>query len=91
MNYERCKQDIDRDLYFIRIQCNSVEEAKKRALCMAFLTYDMTRNLFVKMATGIMLEDPFVHKSIYETHELYGYEIKQQDVDEKALIPKQEL
>ena len=91
LNYERCKMDIDRNLYFIKIQCSSVEEARKRALCMAFLTYDMTRHLFVKLATGTMLEDPFIHQSIYQTHELFGYEIKEQDVDVKALIPKQEM
>ena len=77
LNYERCQMDIDRDLYFIKVQCNSVEEARKRALCMAFLTYDMTRHLFVKLATGSMLEDPFIHQSIYQTHELFGYEIKE--------------
>ena len=69
--------DIDRDLYFIKIPCSSVEEAKKRALVMAFLTYDMTRHLFVKLATGTMLEDPYIHQSIYQTHELFGYEIKE--------------
>ena len=58
---------------------------------MAYLTYDMTRHLFVKLATGTMLEDPFIHQSIYQTHELFGYEIKQQDVDVKTLIPKQEM
>ena len=58
---------------------------------MAFLTYDMTRHLFVKMATGTMLEDPFIHQSIYQTLELFGYEIKEQDVDVKTLVPKQEL
>ena len=55
---------------------------------MAYLTYDMTRHLFVKMATGAMLEDPFTHQSIYDTHELYGLEIKQEDVDVKSLIFK---
>lgn len=53
--------DIDRDLYFLKIQCATVEEARKRALVMAYLTYDMTRHLFVKLATGTMLEDPFIH------------------------------
>ena len=56
---------------------------------MAYLTYDMTRHLFVKMATGAMLEDPFIHQSIYDTHELYGLEIKQEDVDVKTMIFKQ--
>ena len=65
LNYERCKMDIDRDLYFLKIQCATVEEARKRAAVMAYLTYDMTRHLFVRLATGHMLEDPFIHQAIY--------------------------
>ena len=57
---------------------------------MAYLTYDMTRHLFVKLATGAMLEDPFTHQSIYDTHELYGLEIKNEEVDVKAMISKQQ-
>lgn len=53
--------DIDRNLYWIKIQCSSVEEARKRALVMAYLTYDMTRHIFVKLNTGQMLESPFDH------------------------------
>jgi hypothetical protein len=52
--------DIDRNLFFVRIQCNSVEEARKRAIVLAYLTYDMTRHIFLKFCTGSMLENPFV-------------------------------
>lgn len=81
--------DIDRNLYFVKISCASVEEAKRRAIVMAYLTYDMTRHLFVKVMTGEMLENPFNFNSIYDTHELYGLEITKPDVDIKILVAKQ--
>lgn len=56
---------------------------------MAYLTYDMTRHLFVKLSTSKMLEDPFVHQNIYDSHEIYGLEIKNEDVDVKALLCEQ--
>ena len=52
VDYKRCKMDIDRNLYFIKLSCSSVEEARKRALVMAYLTYDMTRHLFVQLSSG---------------------------------------
>lgn len=61
MDYKRCKMDIDRNLYYLKITCNSVLEAKRRALVLAYLTYDMTRHIFVKLNTGEMLESPFDH------------------------------
>jgi len=53
--------DIDRSLYFVKMSCASIAEAKKRALVMAYLTYDMTRHIFVKLNTGVMLENPYDH------------------------------
>lgn len=53
--------DIDRNLYFLKIPCADIEEAKKRALVLAYLTYDMTRHIFVKLNTGEMLENPYDH------------------------------
>ena len=52
MNYKRCKMDIDRNLYFMKITCASIQEARKRALVLAYLTYDMTRHIFVKLNTS---------------------------------------
>jgi hypothetical protein len=48
------------------MQCSSVEEAQKRALVLAYLTYDMTRHIFVKLNTGTMLENPYDHQNVYE-------------------------
>ena len=83
--------DIDRNIYFLKISCGSVEEAKRRAIVMAYLTYDMTRHLFVKLLTGSMLENPFNFNSIYETLELYGVELETPDVDIKLLVQKQAI
>ena len=58
---------------------------------MAYLTYDMTRHLFVKLQTGEMLENPFNINSVYETHELYGLELETPDVDVKLLFSKQAI
>ena len=91
MVYRNCKMDIDRNIYFLKISCGSVEEAKRRAIVMAYLTYDMTRHLFVKLLTGSMLENPFNFNSIYETLELYGVELETPDVDIKLLVQKQAI
>lgn len=72
VDYQRCVMDVDRNLLFMKIACNSVEEARRRALTLALLTYDMTRHIFVKLNTGPMLESPFDHQNIYEVQELYN-------------------
>jgi hypothetical protein len=33
--------DINRNLYFIKIECSSLEEAQRRATVMAYLTYNI--------------------------------------------------
>lgn len=66
LNYKNCQMDIDRSLYFLKISCSSVLEARKRALVLAYLTYDMTRQNFVKLNTGEMLESPYNHQNVYE-------------------------
>ena len=81
--------DIDRSLYFLQINCGSVDEARRRATVMAYLTYDMTRHLFVMLSTSKMLVDPFIHQNIYDTHEIFGLEIKNEEVDVKALLSDQ--
>ena len=81
--------DIDRNLYFLEINCGTVDEARRRAIVLAYLTYDMTRHLFVKLSTSQMLEDPFTHQNIYDSHELFGLEIKNEEVDVKALLCEQ--
>ena len=89
LDYQNCQMDIDRNLYFLQINCGSIEEARRRAVVMAYLTYDMTRHLFVKLNTSKMLEDPFIHQNIYDSHEIFGLEIKNEEVDVKALLSDQ--
>ena len=66
VDHTKCSIDVDRSLYFLKISCGSVEEAKKRALVLAYLTYDLTRHIFVKLNTSSMLENPYDHQNIYE-------------------------
>lgn len=75
VDYKQCKIDIDRNLYYLKISCDSVLEARKRALILAYLTYDMTRHVFVKLNTAKMLENPFNNKNVYEVRDLYNLEI----------------
>jgi hypothetical protein len=41
IDYEQKQLDIDRDLSFIKVKCQSVEEARRRAYVIAALTYDI--------------------------------------------------
>ena len=65
-------------------------EAKRRAIVMAYLTYDMTRHSFVKLNTSSMLENPFNLNSIYEIHELHGLDVLLPEVNIQQLIVKQD-
>jgi hypothetical protein len=52
INYKKCQMEIDRNIYFVKITCTTVEEARKRAIVLAYLSYDMTRHLFVKFSSA---------------------------------------
>ena len=58
---------------------------------MAYLTYDMTRHLFVKLSSSKMLEDPYTFQNTYDCHEMFDLEIEEDpdSVDVKALLVKQ--
>lgn len=81
--------DIDRNLYFIKISCQSVLEARKRAIVLAYLTYDLTRHIFVKLNSATMLENPFNTQNIYEVQSLYNLSMLQESLDVKSLINQQ--
>lgn len=89
LNYKECKMDIDRNLYFLKINCSSILEARKRALVLAYLTYDMTRHIFVKLNTGQMLENPYDHQNVYEVQELYNLQMFEDVIDVKTNIARQ--
>lgn len=71
MRHSKCQIDIDRNLNFLKIACRDVEEAKRRAVVLAYLTFDMTNQSFVQLSTGSMLEDPFTHYNIYAIAKTY--------------------
>jgi hypothetical protein len=81
--------DIDRNLYFVKISCQSVQEARKRAIVLAYLTYDLTRHIFVKLNSASMLENPFNTQNIYEVQSLYNLSILEETIDVKSLVTKQ--
>ena len=91
LNYQQTKMDIDRSLYFLKIQCHSVLEARKRAIVLAYLTYDMTRHVFVKMSTAQMLENPYDHQNVYEVHQLYNLEVFDDPVNVAVNFASQQL
>lgn len=84
LNCHRTSMNIDRNLYYLKIPCASILEARKRALVLAYLTYDMTRHLFVKLSTASMLENPYDHSNIYEVHQLYNLDIFEDSVNVAA-------
>ncbi len=67
--------DIDINLLFIKISCASVQEARKRAIVLAYLTYDLTRHNFVKLNSAQMLENPFDIQNVYEVQALYNLSV----------------
>lgn len=75
--------DIDRELLFLKIQCSSVMEARKRALVMAFMTYEITNHIFVKLNTGEMLENPYDLQNIYHVKAQYDLEEYDDGIDVK--------
>lgn len=83
--------DIDRSLVFMKITCSSVEEARKRALVLAYLTYDMTRHIFVKLSTADMLQNPYDIQNIYEVQELYNLQVYKDAVDVTEQYVRQRL
>lgn len=91
VDYKTAQMQIDRSLYFLKMECSSVMEAKRRATVLAYLTYDLTRHQFVKVNTSDMLTNPFNLNSTYETLELYGLELKEPEVDIKSLVVKQSV
>lgn len=43
---------MDRQCYYIEINTSSIDEAKKRALVLAYLTYDVREHNFVGLNSG---------------------------------------
>ncbi|CDW82611.1 leucine-rich repeat and iq domain-containing protein 3 [Stylonychia lemnae] len=72
IDYEKNQLDIDRNLYFLKMKCSSIDEARRRVLTMALLTYDIHQHLFLQMHTADMLQDPFMVMNIYAIKKRFG-------------------
>ena len=47
VDYEKNQLDVDRNLYFLKMKCSSIDEARRRVLTIALLTYDIHQHLFL--------------------------------------------
>ena len=59
---------------FTKVTCNSVEEAKKRALVIAYLTYNCKTKLFLKFCTLEMLQNPQHLMNSFDYHNLFDFD-----------------
>ena len=82
--------DIDHSLLFVKITCASISEAKKRALVLAYLTYDMARHVFVKLNTAQMLQNPYDIQNVYDVKTLFTLETFTEDVDVRSVFMRQQ-
>ena len=71
INYLRQENDVDRKRYYIEVDCSSVDEAKKRALVLAYLTYDVREHNFVRLNTSTMMENPHLMRQMYKIFEKF--------------------
>ena len=52
------------DYYSPDIKRKNIEEARKRVCTLAYITYDISKEIFVKMFTKSMLEDAFFYSNV---------------------------
>lgn len=92
INYQMQETDVDRDCYYIQINASSVEEAKKRALVLAYLTYDLRDHNFVRLNTAQMMENPHIMNKMYKILDNFDIPLieKEQESDLKALVHTQQ-
>ena len=88
IDYTQQKVDVDRECYYIELNCSSIDEAKKRALVLSYLTYDVREHNFVRLNTGKMMANPHVMNKMYKVLDTFGIDLidKELDVDLKAQI-----
>ena len=58
-------------MQFVMIPCISKEEARRWACVISLMTFDYCKNLFVKVFTSKMLEDPLFIMKIWKIKEAY--------------------
>ena len=79
INYKNQKIDIDRKCYYIEINCLSVEEARKRALVLSYLTYDLRHHNFVRLNTAKMMENPHLMNKMYKILDKFQIDLIDKD------------
>lgn len=92
IDYHRQQTDVDRQCYYIEINSSSVDEAKKRALVLAYLTYDVREHNFVGLNTAEMMANPHIMNKMYKIFDTFDIEpiAEEQNVDLKAVVAVQE-
>jgi hypothetical protein len=94
INYLRQQCDVDRRRYYIEVRCASVDEAKKRALVLAYLTYDVREHNFVRLNTSTMMENPHLMHQMYKIFEKFQVDLDENEqganIDLKSVIAVQD-
>jgi hypothetical protein len=75
IDYTKQKIDVDRNCYYIEINCSTVEEAKKRALVLAYLTYDLRAHNFVRLSSASMMANPFIMNQMYKIFDTFNIDL----------------
>ena len=70
---------MDREAYYIEVNCSSTDEAKKRALVLAYLTYDVREVNFVRLNSSRMMENPHLMNKMYKILDTFGIELIDKD------------
>ena len=83
---------MDRQCYYIEINTSSIDEAKKRALVLAYLTYDVREHNFVGLNSGQMMTNPHIMNKMYKIFDNFGIDLidGEQGLDLKSVVAVQE-
>lgn len=65
--------DLKKGLKFLEITCSCVHEAKRRALCIALLTFLLKHQTFIRLFTQKEIEQGFFLPKVRELWETYGF------------------
>ena len=85
---------IENRLVFVKCEFHSVKEAKRRALLIALLSYNLMKRTFVKFFDEQMIQNPLLLMhlrklwSAYNTHDWQAEELKKRPkiINEEAII-----
>lgn len=91
VDYKKQKIDVDRQAYFVEINCASVEEARRRALVLAYLTYDVRKHNFVGLTSASMMVNPHIMNKMYKIMDTFNIDLADNHLEQdlKTLVPQQ--